>query len=172
MSGHDGIIDVWNVETFDDELRGDLDVHGDVIRDYMLTSRREWLEREASDRTMPYPENPYAGEFIWVKEHIMRLMEARTIRAWHYTRMTDEEIGALRQGGEVCLGIAHAAGGFLRSGGGAAAAGTAGSNAAVPVADHLFDLGGVHDSSLISIFREICLTRSVLSNIYSMIVET
>jgi hypothetical protein len=99
MSGHDGIIDVWNVETFDDELRGDLDVHGDVIRDYMLTSRREWLEREASDRTMPYPENPYAGEFIWVKEHIMRLMEARTIRAWHYTRMTDEEIGALRQGG-------------------------------------------------------------------------
>lgn len=27
---------------------------------------------------MPYPENPYAGEFMWVKEHIMRLMEART----------------------------------------------------------------------------------------------
>lgn len=26
------IIDVWNVETFDRELRGDLDVHADVIR--------------------------------------------------------------------------------------------------------------------------------------------
>ncbi|NJM42720.1 MAG: hypothetical protein HC853_19280 [Anaerolineae bacterium] len=93
------IIDVWNVETFDGELRGDLDVHTDVIRDYMITSRRQWLEREASDHTMPYPENPFAGEFMWVKEHIMGLMEARTIRAWHYTRLTDAEIDALRQGG-------------------------------------------------------------------------
>ncbi|MDP9759489.1 MULTISPECIES: hypothetical protein [Agrobacterium] len=37
------IIDVWDVEwdveTFDSELRGDLDAHADVIRDYMLTSR-------------------------------------------------------------------------------------------------------------------------------------
>jgi hypothetical protein len=33
------IIDVWDVETFDSELRGDLDAHTDVICDYMLTSR-------------------------------------------------------------------------------------------------------------------------------------
>ena len=93
------IIDVWDVETFDRELRGDLDAHADVIRNYMLTSRRQWLERETSDHTMPHPENPYAGEFIWVKEHIMRLMEVRTIRAWHYTRLTDAEVDILRQGG-------------------------------------------------------------------------
>lgn len=99
MSGRDAIIDAWNVETFDAELRGDLDAHADVIRDYMLTSRRQWLEREASDHTQPYSENPYAGEFIWVKEHIMRLMETRTIRAWHYTRMTDDEVHRLWQGG-------------------------------------------------------------------------
>lgn len=93
------VIDVWDVETFDSELRGDLDAHADVIRDYMLTSRHQRLEHEASDRTMPYPENPYAGEFMWVKEHIMRLMEVRTIRAWHYTRLTDAEVDVLRQGG-------------------------------------------------------------------------
>lgn len=93
------IIDVWNVETFDAELRGDLDVHAEVIRNYMLTSRRQWLEREASDHTMAHPENPYAGEFIWVQEHIMRLMEARTIRAWHYTRLTDVEVVVLRRDG-------------------------------------------------------------------------
>ena len=29
----------------------------------------------------------------------MRLMEARTIRAWHYTRLTDTEVDALRQTG-------------------------------------------------------------------------
>lgn len=93
------LIDVWDLTTFDDELRADLDAHADMIRDYMVTSRRKWLEREASDHTMPYPENPYAGEFVWVKEHIMRLMERRTIRAWHYTRLTDEEVAALRRSG-------------------------------------------------------------------------
>lgn len=94
-----GIIDVWNAATFDAELRGDLDAHLEVIRDYFLTLRRQWLEREASDHHMPYLENPYADEFQWVTEHIMRLMEERTIRAWHYTRMTDAEVDALRHGG-------------------------------------------------------------------------
>lgn len=94
------IIDVWDVGTFDSELRSNLDTHSDVIRDYMLISRRQWLEREAFDHTIPYPENPYADEFIWVMEHIMlRLMEARTIRAWHYARLTNEEVDVLRQGG-------------------------------------------------------------------------
>lgn len=93
------IIDVWDLATFDDELRGDLDAHPELIRDYYLTSRRLWLEREASDHLMPYPENPHAGEFQWVTEHIMRLMEERTIRAWHYSRMTDAEVDALRAGG-------------------------------------------------------------------------
>lgn len=93
------LIDVWNLKTFDGELRGDLDVHADVVRDYMLTSRCQWLEREATDHTQPYTENSYAGEFMWVQEHIMRLMEARTIRAWHYTRLTDAEVKTLRQNG-------------------------------------------------------------------------
>ncbi|MDC7812380.1 hypothetical protein PQS32_19765 [Sphingomonas koreensis] len=94
-----GIIDVWDVATFDEELRRDLDAHPELIRDYYLTSRRQWLEREASDHLSPYPQNPYAGEFIWVTEHIMRLMEERTIRAWHYSRMTDPEVEELRTEG-------------------------------------------------------------------------
>lgn len=93
------IIDVWDVETFDCELRRELDAHTDVIHDYMLTSRRQWLERESPDSTMPYPGNPYAGEFMRVNEHIVQLMEVRTIRAWHYTRLTDAEVDVLRQGG-------------------------------------------------------------------------
>lgn len=30
-----GIIDVWNIDTFDSELRGDLDAHAELIRNYM-----------------------------------------------------------------------------------------------------------------------------------------
>lgn len=94
-----GVVDVWDVGTFDEELRGDLDAHPEMILDFFVTSRRLWLEREASDHTHPYPENPHAGAFQWVTEHIMRLMEERTIRAWHYTRMTDAEVEALLAGG-------------------------------------------------------------------------
>lgn len=39
------IIDVWAVETFDSELRGDLDIHNDVIHDDTFTPRHQWLER-------------------------------------------------------------------------------------------------------------------------------
>ncbi|WP_255424178.1 hypothetical protein [Asaia sp. W19] len=41
MGEHEDIIDVWSVETFNAELSGNLDSHGDVIHDYLLTSRRQ-----------------------------------------------------------------------------------------------------------------------------------
>ena len=95
-------IDVWNADTFDPELREVLDDRSELISGYFITSRRQWLEREASDHTMPYPENPFAGEFIGLKEHVVGLMEVRTIRAWHYSRMTDAEVALLRRDG-ICL---------------------------------------------------------------------
>jgi len=60
----------------------------------------------------------------------------------------EPEIGALRQGGELRLRIAHAAGGALRRGGGAAAACVSGGDAAIPVANQLLCLTRVHNCSL------------------------
>lgn len=93
------IIDVWNVATFDRELRGDLDAHADTICDFMAMARRIWLEREVSDRTQPYAENAFSDPFTWLSDHIGILMEERTIRAWHYCRMTDDEVEALHREG-------------------------------------------------------------------------
>lgn len=93
------VIDVWNIDTFDGDLRRDLDAQADDIRNYIVTSRHQCLEHEASDHTDPLPANPYTDAFNWVTEHIMGLMEVRTIRDWHYTRQTDAEIDALRRGG-------------------------------------------------------------------------
>lgn len=93
------IIDVWDVATFDADLRGRLDEAADLIRDYELTSRRQWLEREASDHRSPYPENPFADSFMRLREAMMPVMERRTIRAWHYTRMTDAEVALLQRDG-------------------------------------------------------------------------
>lgn len=67
MSKNEGIIDLYSVETFDDESGGELKAHRDVIHGHMRKSRREWLESEASDRMKLYSEIPFAEEFILVK---------------------------------------------------------------------------------------------------------
>lgn len=79
------IIDVWDVETVDGAMRGDLDDHADLVRNYIVTSRQQCLE--VPDHSRLYLGNPYAGELIWAAEHTMRLMEARALRAWHYSRL-------------------------------------------------------------------------------------
>ncbi|AUG51493.1 hypothetical protein [Thalassospira marina] len=94
-------IDVWDIDTFDEELLGDLDTHAILIRKYFQILRRQRLERETSDHTMSHPMNPYAEEFIRVTEHVMLLMERRLIRAWHYTRMTDTEVDVLSRNGVI-----------------------------------------------------------------------
>jgi hypothetical protein len=92
-------IDVWNVATFDDELAAHLRAAADLIRDYLTTSRRQYLEREASDHTQPYPINPYGSEYVAYTDGLVPWMQARSIRAWHYTRMTDAEAAALQRDG-------------------------------------------------------------------------
>lgn len=93
------LIDVWNLETFDTELRVKLEADADDIRNFMLKSSELCFEWEASDYTKPYPENPYAGVFKLMTEQVVELMKARVIRAWHYSRMTDAELEKLVQGG-------------------------------------------------------------------------
>jgi len=92
-------IDVWNIATFDDALVLVLREHGDLVRDYLTTSRRQWIERELSDHTQPHAINRYGSDYIGFIEAVGRAMESRTIRAWHYCRMTDDEVAALRRTG-------------------------------------------------------------------------
>lgn len=88
-------IDVWDHATFDDELLADLERHSALIRSYMDTARSASIHREAGD--LPY--NPHEDRFRDYVESVRRKMEDRTIRAWHYTRMTDAEVAtALREG--------------------------------------------------------------------------
>ncbi len=89
------LIDVWNAATIDDELAAHLCGAEELIRNYLTTSRRQYLEREASDRTQPYPINPYGSDYVAFPDGLVPWMEARSIRAWHYTRMTDAEADAL-----------------------------------------------------------------------------
>jgi hypothetical protein len=93
-------IDVWRVETFDNDLYAELSMHEKLIYNYMTTDKKNFLEREAADRTQPNPFNPYIEDYYrLVENEIMPRMEARTIRAWHYTRLTADEVSQIWSSG-------------------------------------------------------------------------
>jgi len=92
-------IDVWDFATFDGALSELLQGRSDLIRDYLATSRRHYIDRELSNHTQPHAFNPFAEDYGQFVETIGREMGSRTIRAWHYCRMTDAEVLALRSDG-------------------------------------------------------------------------
>jgi hypothetical protein len=96
-----GLIDVWDARTFDDELSVSLVREADVVRNYMTNDRRIFLAHDLGRGTESYmrPENPYASPFLALEEAIGKLMESRTMRAWHYTRLTAAEVDQLWRDG-------------------------------------------------------------------------
>lgn len=93
------VIDVWHLETFDADLLADLADHQTMIHDYFITARRHYIEREGSDHTKPYPENPFGSDFMVFSDYVGSSMTTRTIRAWHYTRLCDDEVESLLRHG-------------------------------------------------------------------------
>jgi hypothetical protein len=97
-------IDVWSVETFDAELVELLSAEADMIRAYMerdLAIFRTFEIATGPDRPLFRPCNDHAAAFMALKERVMSLMAKRTIRAWHYTRLSDAEADALRANGVI-----------------------------------------------------------------------
>jgi hypothetical protein len=90
------IIDVWDV---DEELRLFLADHSDLIRSYWLENQRLFREREAQTLRGPPEYNVFADAYISLGVKATALMELRTIRAWHYTRLTPGEIDLIRSFG-------------------------------------------------------------------------
>ena len=86
------LIDVWNLDTFDAALMGELRDQQQLLIDYFATDRTNYLEREASDHRGPIPSNPHASAYYRFAEDLMAVTQTRTIRAWHHTRMTDREV--------------------------------------------------------------------------------
>ncbi|TBN14854.1 hypothetical protein EYC79_07465 [Agrobacterium cavarae] len=94
------LIDVWDITTFDADLMAVLQNNGDVLLDYELVDRKNYEEQQGADRWVPLPDNPFAIERMHILEEIvLPAMEHRTIRAWHYTRLTDAEADCLRASG-------------------------------------------------------------------------
>jgi hypothetical protein len=94
------LVDVWDVATFDQELISNLRTETQLVRDYLTTDRRLFEEREASDHRMAHRTNPYGRDYMAFVEQIGRdILQVRTIRAWHYTRLVDAEVNIIRETG-------------------------------------------------------------------------
>lgn len=92
-------IDVWSFSTFDDELRRNLDGHSELVQSYKREDRLIDQEYVSGGRRAARRLNPYHTDHSRFTDNIASLMITRHIRAWHYTRMTDEEVVLLRQDG-------------------------------------------------------------------------
>jgi hypothetical protein len=99
----DKLIDVWNIDTFDAALLAELQAGEKVLRGYMITEKKnllEYIECRTVGRWQPLKSNSHASAYQdFVERIIMPAMEKRTIRAWHYTRLTDAEAALLRTDG-------------------------------------------------------------------------
>lgn len=96
------IIDVWNATTFDPDLLEVLKSNADLVRGYFDTDRDIFLSYDlgrGQPRPMLRPDNLYASDFYALLAPTDQLMAARTIRAFHYTRLTDDEVTDLSRFG-------------------------------------------------------------------------
>lgn len=94
-------IDVWDPKTFDEELTKLLAAETDLVRDFFTTEHEIFESHDlgGSERGLMRPNNRYAFGFIALKEAAADLMKRRTIRAWHYSRLTDSEVAIMRRDG-------------------------------------------------------------------------
>lgn len=93
-------IDVWNLAKFDEELSALLRTYGTTLLQYQVTSRTSYEEQQAAHGWVPLKDNPFAADRMFILEQIMMpALEQRTIRAWHYTRLTDGEVDRFRVNG-------------------------------------------------------------------------
>lgn len=93
------LLDVWDVSTFDDALFSMLEDHAQLIRDHREESVRMDREREAQSPRGPRKENRFGPAMSAFHATVTELMTERTIRAWHFTRLTAGERAIIREAG-------------------------------------------------------------------------
>jgi hypothetical protein len=94
------LIDVWDAQSFDPELTALLHDHLDVITAYVARDREIFLAHELGrSRSLMRPDNVHAAAFHALQDAMGEVMQTRSIRAWHYTRMTDPEVALARAHG-------------------------------------------------------------------------
>jgi len=102
-------IDLWDYDTYDVEIREYLERHEDVIvlhreRDAEISKiepPKDALERNH----FKWPKNEHYSDYLNVRDGLTPILERKSIRAFHYSRLTDMEIDHMREEGMVPTSI-------------------------------------------------------------------
>lgn len=94
-------IDLWDHRSYDAEITVWLSDRKELITGYYHDEAKKDAEIATRDRWEPLQPNPYRADFMAAREELGALMAKRTLRVFHYTRMSDSEIGALSADGIV-----------------------------------------------------------------------
>jgi len=95
-------IDVWDASTLDDELVARLEGNAALLSSYFERDHQIFLSHDLGrgpDRSILRPDNIYAADFLALQTEIAGIMSARVIRAFHYSRLREEEVEGLLANG-------------------------------------------------------------------------
>ena len=99
------MIDLWDPYSYDNDIHGFLDCNRQTIVDYFLKQsdlrKIEPPEDPVERALFQWPTNEFGPSFCAVVDELGTLMSTKTIRAFHYTRMTDDEVDFLLANGVV-----------------------------------------------------------------------
>jgi hypothetical protein len=98
----EAIIDLWDPTTYDEGLNGVFQQFTDVIRGYY--NREQEVDAQLNAKPfgsawVPLEPNPFEDQKAVLRDKIDSLMAARTLRTFHYTRLTDDEVSRLFEKG-------------------------------------------------------------------------
>ncbi|NKW11296.1 hypothetical protein HGG76_27230 [Ochrobactrum tritici] len=86
------VIDIWNFETYTEDIIAFLKEHAETIIRYHRIEQQTDDEVKRLREWSPRKPNPFADAYNRGIERLADLMESKTIRAFHYTRMVDFEV--------------------------------------------------------------------------------
>lgn len=93
------IISTGDPGTFDPALREFFKESTDLIISYHERDAELEADRRAGGMKYLTERNPSGDAYMRFREQLTELFEARTVRCWHYTRLTDDEIADIRAHG-------------------------------------------------------------------------
>ena len=93
------MIDLWNPDTFTTELQRTLSAESQLIFDYYSEAHRLMDEHLNSSPYQSLKPNIFSADFLAFQEYeLTPILAGSRIRAWHYSRLLDHEVAAMRQG--------------------------------------------------------------------------
>src|SRR5690554_7509979 len=92
-------IDLWDQSTFDSELAAFLKAARPELHAYYEEEEKISASAANAPRWTPRPSNMREGRHKELQRQLSELLSRRAIRAFHYSRLTNDEVASIRDKG-------------------------------------------------------------------------